>query len=593
MKRIFTWLLLFSLLLTALPYSALAAQSTVSQTTKDIQPAQADAQEDTTQAASSAKLIAITFDDGPGKDTARLLDGLKTRGVKVTFFMQGCNAERYPNTVQRVYDEGHEVASHTYNHPTLSTQSVSQIRWQLDKTAEILDKACGAGTKYNLRPPYGDYNQTVLNNIHCPAVIWSIDPVDWRDRNADTVCSRIVEKAFDGAIVLVHDIHSTSVDGALKAIDKLKAQGYEFVTVSELYRRRGVAMKDGELHYSCKPKSVSLPAVSAPTIQTTPVTGGIRVTISSKDGAPIYYSLDGSEPARTKQRYTGSFTVSVDCTVKALAAFRLNGGRSETVSSRIRMAAAVEPRLTLGNGFLRFDAVPNGSVYYTTDGTLPTTNSTAYTKPIPYYEGMLRYRAIGTGYIGSTYTMYLTKRGNLFRDLPQSKWYYDFCDRAYTLGLFAGTGNYRFAPETKVTRGMFVTLLYKLSGDCYEGGGSGFTDVPTGRYYATAVAWAYANGIASGVSAGRFDPDGVITREQMCVMLQSFLRYEKKTPRRITVPNFSDAMLISSWAAEAVDEIAGYGFLCGVGDNCFLPRGVVSRAEAATVLLRLYDFLND
>lgn len=579
MKRLLSGLILLCLLLTLLPVQSLASAAAPQTDTAD-----------TAQATTSNKLIAITFDDGPGQYTARLLDGLKARGVKVTFFMQGCNAERYPNTVQRVYDEGHEVASHTYNHPTLSTQSVSQIRWQLDTTAAILDKACGAGTKYNLRPPYGNYSQTVLDTIGCPAVIWTVDPMDWRDRNADTVCSRIVSNAFDGAIVLVHDIHSTSVDGALMAIDKLKAQGYEFVTVSELYRRRGVVMLDGELHYSCKPKGETLAAISTPTIRTTPVLGGYRVTIEADSGAQIYYSVDGSEPARSKQRYTESFVVTKNCTVKALAAYKLNGDRSETVSLQITLPTPEIPEIRLQDGLLYFTGVTSGNVYYTTDSTVPTANSATYQAPIPYFEGVIRYRAMGPGYIGSTYTMYLTGRGNLFRDVPQSAWFYAYCDRAFALGLFSGTGNFCFSPTMEVTRRMFVTLLYRLSGEQYSERAD-FTDVDDEMYYARAVAWAAARGVTAGVSEDCFAPDDTITREQMCVMLQAFLNYCELEPERVTEPDFVDSEQISDWAFAAVDAIAGYGFMCGTGGNCFRPEGTATRAEAAVVLLYVYDLL--
>ena len=228
----------------------------------------------TASATKGGKLIALTFDDGPSYYTSRLLDGLKERGAKATFFILGQMAESNPDLVRREYREGHQVAQHTYSHVQLSAKTDEQIKWQLEKTDAILNDILGKDFKFVLRPPYGDNNARVLAAIGRPAFNWSIDPVDWRDRNADTVCNRIVNAAFDGAIILVHDIHSTTIPGALRAIDRLQAQGYEFVTISELFRRRGVPTYDGKLYVSCKPTGTDLGPFEAPTMTETPVYGG-------------------------------------------------------------------------------------------------------------------------------------------------------------------------------------------------------------------------------------------------------------------------------------------------------------------------------
>jgi len=212
------------------------------------------------------KLIALTFDDGPGPYTRRLLEGLAKRGVKATFFMLGQQAENYDVTAGLVRDAGHQIASHTYDHPQLSKKTDSQVTWQISHTADILNGITGYGTHYLVRPPYGDYNSRVLSLLDNPAILWSVDPLDWKYRNADTVCTNIVEGAFDGAIVLAHDIHSTTVDGVLMAIDKLQAKGYEFVTVNELFRRRGVTLEKGHTYSSCKPTGTDLGPVSVPTV---------------------------------------------------------------------------------------------------------------------------------------------------------------------------------------------------------------------------------------------------------------------------------------------------------------------------------------
>lgn len=226
------------------------------------------------------KLIALTFDDGPGPYTRRLLEGLAKRGVKATFFMLGQQAENYDVTAGLVRDAGHQIASHTYDHPQLSKKTDSQVRWQISHTADILNRITGYGTHYLVRPPYGDYNSRVLSLLDNPAILWSVDPLDWKYRNADTVCTNIVNGAHDGAIVLAHDIHSTTVDGVLMAIDKLQAKGYEFVTVNELFRRRGVSLEKGHTYSSCKPTGTDLGPVNAPTV----TEAGGKVTITADKG---------------------------------------------------------------------------------------------------------------------------------------------------------------------------------------------------------------------------------------------------------------------------------------------------------------------
>ena len=182
------------------------------------------------QAKTGGKLVALTFDDGPGPYTSRLLDGLKERGVEVTFFMVGSSVSRYPELVKRMYQEGHQLANHSYDHPDFTGLSDSEIRSQISRTNALLDKAAGAGSTYMVRAPYGSTNSRVRSVVGAPLTYWSVDPQDWKDRNATTVKNRVVSNAHDGAIILLHDIHSTSVDGALAAIDVLLDEGYEFVT---------------------------------------------------------------------------------------------------------------------------------------------------------------------------------------------------------------------------------------------------------------------------------------------------------------------------------------------------------------------------
>ena len=140
------------------------------------------------EAVTGGKLIALTFDDGPSrKYTAQLLDGLKERGVPVTFFFLGEMADYNPKLVKRAYEEGHEIACHTWNHPNLTGCSASEIRKEIEDTFEELDWACGDEADYLVRPPYGSTNQKVRDAIDAPLIYWSVDSEDWSLLNTTKV----------------------------------------------------------------------------------------------------------------------------------------------------------------------------------------------------------------------------------------------------------------------------------------------------------------------------------------------------------------------------------------------------------------------
>ena len=540
------------------------------------------------------KLIALTFDDGPGPYTQRLLDGLAARGVQATFFELGMRAETYDDTTRRILREGHQVAQHGYDHPQLTSLSDDGVRWQIDHTEDILNDVLGRSFTYLVRPPYGDFNSRVLSLLDAPAIIWSIDPVDWRDRNAYTVRDRIVARAFDGAIILCHDIYSSTVDGVLMAIDILQEQGYEFVTVNELYRRRGVSLNNGETYYSCKPTGTQLDAVKAPVISTEIVNDNARVKLTAEAGAAIYYTTDGSDPVFYGKRYTAPFDYCVGMTVKTCAAYNLNGSRSETVTKKLD-ALGFDPTVRVEDGKIVFDnRNQNADVLFTTDGSVPNTGSQSYSAPFECYDGVLRFRALGENVCTPVKTIYVTKNGNLFWDVPNTSWYFDEADRATTLGLFNGTGVYRFSPDGTLTRAMFVTTLYRLmqrtDADLTPPETQSFADVPAGQWYSEAAAWAAENGIVLGYADGTFRPEQSITREEMCVMLDRLLdRFGITTSG--TPMTFADADCISDWAKESVDRLSACGIINGQRGNRFAPARGSTRAEAAAVLLRLYDLI--
>ena len=202
------------------------------------------------------KLIAITFDDGPAgaASTGKLLDNLDKYDARVTFFVVGNRVANYASTLKREYEMGNQVASHSYTHANLAKLSASGIKDELDKTNAAIKKIIGVEPTC-VRPPYGSINDTVKKTANMHIITWSIDTLDWKNKNADTVCNNIVSKAFDGAIVLLHDLYPTSVDGALKAMNILKDQGYAFVTVEEMAKLRGVEMNNTKVYNNFKPES--------------------------------------------------------------------------------------------------------------------------------------------------------------------------------------------------------------------------------------------------------------------------------------------------------------------------------------------------
>jgi peptidoglycan N-acetylglucosamine deacetylase A, putative len=182
------------------------------------------------------KVIALTFDDGPGPYTAHLLDILDQYGAKATFFLIGSKVSGQASVVRSIQARGHQLGNHSWSHPELPKLSVNQIAGEIDRTNEAIRQATGVKPTI-LRPPYGAVNGAVLEQLRArgmSSILWSVDTRDWADRNSQIVCSRAVAGARPGAIILMHDIHQTSVNAVPCILSSLKQQGYSFVTVQGL-----------------------------------------------------------------------------------------------------------------------------------------------------------------------------------------------------------------------------------------------------------------------------------------------------------------------------------------------------------------------
>jgi peptidoglycan/xylan/chitin deacetylase (PgdA/CDA1 family) len=182
--------------------------------------------------------IAITFDDGPSAEyTGTLLDELKKRNIKATFFMVGQCVQEFPQLVKRMVAEGHEVANHSWSHPAFGKMGDAAVRSELQRTQDAIIAACGVKPTL-MRPPYGSITQAqkrwIPEEMGLQVILWSVDPLDWKKPGENVLRSRIVNGAADGAIILAHDIHGSTVRAMPSTFDELLAKGYKFATVSEL-----------------------------------------------------------------------------------------------------------------------------------------------------------------------------------------------------------------------------------------------------------------------------------------------------------------------------------------------------------------------
>ena len=186
--------------------------------------------------ANPGKVIALTFDDGPGPYTAQLLDILDQHGAKATFFLIGSKVSAQADVLRRMHARGHQLGNHSWSHPELPKLPIDQVAGEIDRTNDAIKQATGIKPTV-MRPPYGAVNGVVLEQLRLrgmSSILWSVDTRDWADRNSDIVCSRAVAGAHPGAIILMHDIHQTSVNAVPCILSSLKQQGYSFVTVQGL-----------------------------------------------------------------------------------------------------------------------------------------------------------------------------------------------------------------------------------------------------------------------------------------------------------------------------------------------------------------------
>lgn len=196
------------------------------------------------------KYVALTFDDGPsGRFTRALLDGLRERNARASFFLCGYRLELYPGEARRILEEGHEIGIHGFSHDPMDPMTEAQVTDQIRRTARLLP---AQAHPIFLRPPGGlssDALRAAAKRDGLSVLSWSVDPQDWALRDPEAIVDMVVSRIRDGDVVLLHDMSDSSVEAALRIVDILSKRGFQFVTVTELARIKGHTLKPGKEYY--------------------------------------------------------------------------------------------------------------------------------------------------------------------------------------------------------------------------------------------------------------------------------------------------------------------------------------------------------
>lgn len=203
----------------------------------------------------SRPMVALTYDDGPSKNaTPRILAALKASGGRATFFMVGNRVGKHGDVIRQMVEQGCEVANHTYDHTLMTKVKPEELERQLELTNQAVADTGGV-TPVLMRPCGGatnDVGMGVAGAISMPAILWSIDTLDWKTKDASATISAVLDNVKDGDIILMHDLYDATADASEVLIPELVKRGYQLVTVSELASYRG-GMTPGKSYYKFRP----------------------------------------------------------------------------------------------------------------------------------------------------------------------------------------------------------------------------------------------------------------------------------------------------------------------------------------------------
>lgn len=196
-------------------------------------------------------MVALTFDDGPGARTDEIINILQQTNQAATFFVVGLNAQYHVDTLRHMEEAGCEIGNHTFNHAYITRLSPEALNDEIESTNSYIRQATGHDATL-LRPPGGSHNEASDALVGLPIILWSVDTRDWQTRSTEATINSVLSSVSDGSIILMHDIHPTTVDAALYLIPELQRRGYQLVTVSELAAYRG-GMTAGNAYRSFRP----------------------------------------------------------------------------------------------------------------------------------------------------------------------------------------------------------------------------------------------------------------------------------------------------------------------------------------------------
>ena len=193
------------------------------------------------------KMIAFTFDDGPNYNTSKILEILNKYNVSATFFVLGSKISGHEKILEKMDEYGMEIGNHTYSHKLMTKMDNDSIIKEVKDTNEIIYNVVSKYPKV-VRPSYGSFNKKIKENINMPIIIWDIDTLDWKNHNSSKIVSRIMNKVSDGDIILMHDIYSATVKAVEIVVPKLLSEGYQIVSVSELFYYKNIELENGKVY---------------------------------------------------------------------------------------------------------------------------------------------------------------------------------------------------------------------------------------------------------------------------------------------------------------------------------------------------------
>jgi len=312
----------------------------------------------------------------------------------------------------------------------------------------------------------------------------------------------------------------------------------------------------------------------------------VTVHLENYDGTEIYYTIDGSPIGMDAQKYEGPFEVSLPCTIRAVSAWDLNGGRSEELKITYYEPPATVPEVSVEDGQVQITQNGEGQDLYFRPDDQKISQVVTDERGMVDLERETWFTYYADGYdlsASQEHRLYFSKEGNLFADVDPRSWYYADFDRAVSNGYVEATNDsYIYEPEDMVTRGMLAQFLYRFDHADIDLDDAPFKDVPKQHPYAEAVAWGYERGLFAGTGGEMFEPDLPVTRQETAKILASYLGpQENVAPLR-----YQDGVYIAKWAYDSVALVTSLGLMNGTGVY-FEPHNLITRGEMAVILSRM------